>query len=501
MRILQNNIGTIFWSVLKANMDRKTKINYLYSTFYQVLAVVLPLVTTPYVSRVLNVETIGVYSFTGSIVSYFTLLASFSFQTYGQREIAYVRNDKKKISQLFFEIQLKKFILMIISYALFGIFLLKSREYEIMYLLQSLSIIAAFFDITYLLQGLEQFRLTVIRNTLVKLVGVVLTFALVKEPSDVYIYTIIQTGVTLLGNISMWVYLPKFVSIKHVNMGQLSHGIVELIQLFIPVLSVQLYYTIDKTMLGMVTNGMTENGYYEQAIKIIRLCQNMMGAMGAVLLSSIPRLLITSGKQEVKKTIDSSIGLNLFVAVPITAGLISIADIMVPWFFGSGYEKTAELICIFAPMAILSAISMVFGNGVLIPLKKQNCLTLATLGAACFNIVFNMLLIPQFGAIGAAVSSVGAEVVTLLIQGAFSKEYIKFISIIKNFMKYSIAATVMSVFLYFIKKFAEGRIKDFILTIMLVVVGAVIYFWVLVFQRENIATEIKNKIYNKFKYR
>ena len=136
---------------------------------------------------------------------------------------------------------------------------------------------------------------------------------------------------------------------------------------------------------------MVENGYYEQAIKIIRLCQNMMGAMGTVLLSSIPRMIVTSGKEAVKSTINHAIRLNLFIAAPITMGLIGIADVMVPWFFGSGYERSATLICIFAPMTLLSAISMIIGNGILLPLRRQNCLTIATLGAMIFNIVFNII--------------------------------------------------------------------------------------------------------------
>lgn len=106
-------------------MDQKTKINYIYSTVYQILSIILPLVTTPYISRVLSVDSIGVYSFTASIVSYFVLVASFSFQTYGQREAAYKKNDKEKLSSLFFEIQIKKLIFTLLAYGFFVLFLLK----------------------------------------------------------------------------------------------------------------------------------------------------------------------------------------------------------------------------------------------------------------------------------------------------------------------------------------------------------------------------------------
>lgn len=480
-------------------MDQKTKINYIYSTVYQILSIILPLVTTPYVSRVLSVDSIGVYSFTGSIVSYFVLFASFSFQTYGQREAAYKKNDKEKLSSLFFEIQIKKLIFTLLAYVSFMLFFIETSQYKTMYVIQSISIVSAFFDITYLFQGMEQFRLTVVRNTIVKLAGLLLILIFVKKPTDVYLYAIIQTVTVLLGNLSLWLYLPEFISFKYFKKEKISHGLVELFQLFVPVLSIQLYYTIDKTMLGITSNGMAENGYYEQAIKIIRLCQNMMGAMGAVLLSSIPRMIVTSGKEAVKSTINHAIRLNLFIAAPITMGLIGIADVMVPWFLGSGYERSATLICIFAPMTLLSAISMIIGNGILLPLRRQNCLTIATLGAMIFNIVFNIILIPQFGACGAAVASVGSEIVTLIIQGFFAKEYIDLNLIIKNAIKYLGVAAIMYAVISLIKILIQGQMGMFTLTLLLIISGIAVYFSILLFTKDDILSDIRKSFNGRFR--
>lgn len=466
-------------------MDRSVKINYIYSTFYQILSIILPLATTPYISRVLSVDSIGVYSFTGSIVSYFVLISSFSFQTYGQREVAYKKNDKEDISRLFFEVQIKKLLFTLVSYILFMFFWFSTNIYKEMYLIQSISIVASFFDITYLLQGLEKFKLTVMRNTVVKLVGFVLILTFVKKPTDIYMYTIIQTGTILLGNLSTWLYLPRFVSAKYFRLGKISNGLVELFQLFIPVLSIQLYYTIDKTMLGMNSNGMTENGYYEQAIKIIRLCQSMMGAMGGVLLSSVPRMLVNSGKSTVKETINQAIKLNLFIAAPITMGLIGIADVMVPWFLGTGYEKSVTLICLFAPMTILSAISMIIGNGILLPLRKQNCLTIATFGAMIFNVIFNVILIPQFGACGAAIASVGSEIVTLAIQCFFAKEYINLRLIAKNLFKYLGTSVIMYICIFVIKSLLKNYMGMFAITLVLIIVGIVVYFSIMFIMKDD----------------
>lgn len=466
-------------------MDRSIKINYIYSTFYQILSIILPLATTPYISRVLSVDNIGEYSFTGSIVSYFVLISSFSFQTYGQREVAYRKNDKEDISRLFLEVQIKKLLFTLVSYILFVFFWRSTGRYKEMYLIQSISIVASFFDITYLLQGLEQFKLTVIRNTVVKLFGFVLILTLVKKPTDIYMYTIIQTGTTLLGNLSLWLYLPRFVSVKYFRIGKISNDLIELFQLFIPVLSIQLYYTIDKTMLGMSSNGMAENGYYEQAIKIIRLCQSMMGAMGGVLLSSVPRMLVKADKNTVKDTINQAIRLNLFIAAPITMGLIGIADVMVPWFLGINYEKSVTLICLFAPMTILSAVSMIIGNGILLPLRRQNCLTMATFGAMIFNVIFNTILIPQFGASGAAVASVGSEIVTLTIQYFFAKDYVDLLFVVKNMLKYLGAALMMYICISVIKSLLRNYMGMFATTLVLIIVGIIVYFLIMIFIKDD----------------
>lgn len=187
--------------------------NYLYNLGYQILALVLPLITTPYLSRVLGAENIGIYSYTLSITTYFILFGSLGVSMYGQREIAYVQDDLKKRSCAFFEIFIMKCITLSISLGLFYLSFCLDGQYHLYYLILILEIIANIVDISWYFQGLEEFKKTVIRNSLVKLISVVCIFLFVKSSNDLSKYFVIYVLSTFLGNLSLWMYMPRYVKI------------------------------------------------------------------------------------------------------------------------------------------------------------------------------------------------------------------------------------------------------------------------------------------------
>ena len=186
------------------------KKNYLYNLIYQIIILILPIITTPYISRALGATNIGIYSFTVSIVTYFTLFGSLGVSLYGQREIAYVRDDKEKRKKLFLEIVLFRFITLAISMAVFFFTFALNNEYQIYYRILLLYLLAASFDISWFFQGLEDFKKTVTRNVVVRLLSVLCIFIFVKKPSDLAKYLLIYSLADLLGNLSLWFYLPKY---------------------------------------------------------------------------------------------------------------------------------------------------------------------------------------------------------------------------------------------------------------------------------------------------
>ena len=194
--------------------------NYIYNMVYQVLTLILPLITTPYLSRVLGAEGNGIYSYTYAIVTYFILFGSLGVALYGQREIAYAQEFPEKRKKIFIEIVIFRFITIIIATVFYFFLFVKGAEYQIYYQILMLELIAAAFDISWFFQGLEEFKKTVIRNVLVRLCSVTLVFLLVKTREDLAKFTLIYSLADLIGNLSLWLYLPKYfkgIKVENIN--------------------------------------------------------------------------------------------------------------------------------------------------------------------------------------------------------------------------------------------------------------------------------------------
>lgn len=400
-------------------MNEKVSIkkNYIYNVAYQVLNLLAPLVTTPYISRVLGVEGVGEYSYTSSVVTYFITLAILGSTPYAQREVSYLREDKEKYSILFWEIVVFRGITVLISCLLFSIVIILSEpEIRIIYMIQGLNIVAVAFDISWFFQGLEEFKKIVIRNVFIKILNILLIFILVKQETDIWKYVLIIAGLTVVGNIVIWGGIKRYinkVSIKSINIKQHLIGI---LQLFLPTIAVSIYRALDKTMIGLVTTTTTENGYYEQADKIIQMCIVVTTSLSTVMA---PRIALTLSKKDnamLKKYMYKTFDFLLLISLPMAMGIIVVSDMIVPWFFGSGYEKVGLIIKIFSPLMVVVTFSNAIGMQYLIQARKQKIYTISICTGAIVNFIINLVLIPRLYSIGAAVASVVAESAILIVQ-------------------------------------------------------------------------------------
>ena len=208
--------------------------NYIYNLLYQILVLILPLITTPYISRVLGAENIGIYSYTISIATYFVLFGSLGIALYGQREIAYNQKNKKKYSVIFREIVILRIIPMSISVLIFYFIFVNGNQYQIYYKILTLEIIGNCIDISWFFQGLEEFKKTVTRNIIIKLISVLCIFIFIKNQNDLYLYFLIYVFSTLIGNGSLWLYLPKFLGKVELKELNIFRHLKPTISLFIP---------------------------------------------------------------------------------------------------------------------------------------------------------------------------------------------------------------------------------------------------------------------------
>lgn len=429
---------------------KKIAENYIYNSLYQVLILVTPLITTPYVSRILGVTGIGIYNYTRSVATYFVLIGAVGTTLYGQREIAYVQNDPRKYSKLFWEITIFRFVTVslctIIYISCFG----SNPEYGIIYRALALEVFATAFDISWFFMGMENFRLTVIRNTIIKLIGTALIFICVKSSDDVLVYTLCLTLPILVGNISLWISLPKYLVKTKICVGDIFKRIGPIIILFLPQIATEIYTVLDKTMLGALASDIDEVGFYTQSEKIVKLVLTILTSLGTVMLPAMSFAFAQGKIKEIITSIQKAFNFVFLLGFALLFGLDAIAVNFVPIFFGPGYEPVVTLIIVISPIFIFIGMSNVIGRQYLLPTQKQTMFTMSVILGSIVNVLLNLLLIGKYNAIGASVATVVAEFSVTAIQCWFVKEQLPLKKIFISGLKYLLLGAIMGGIVYYV---------------------------------------------------
>ncbi len=463
-------------------MQKSVKINYFLNLGYQLLLIALPLITTPYVSRVLGDYAIGAYSFTQSIVTYFTLIGCIGLGLYGQREIAYCQNDFLKRTKLLYELILLKLISVSFSFIIYYITIQSMEKFQLLFYIQMIDIIANIFDINFFYQGMEDFSKIITRNIIVRFLSIAAVFMFVKSSDDLPLYVLIQSGSILLGNMSMWIALPKnLVKLQGVSLEIKKHLKPTLI-LFFPQIAVSVYTVLDRTMIELLTGNTREIGYYEQAQKIVKLALTIVTALGTVMLPRISCLFATEHTDEIKRYIYQSLQFVMIVGCPIMFGLSGIAPNLIPWFLGDQFFASIPLVAMTSPIVILIGISNVIGIQFLLPTRRQKAYTLSTLIGSGVNVVCNFIFIPSLLSLGATVASVLAECSVTAFQLYCVRDEIKLKTIIQGNLRYFIVSLIMFCFVYPLSIWWNPSI---IHTLVIITFGALFYFITLILMKDE----------------
>ena len=466
---------------------KNIKKNYVYNLTYQILLLIAPLITTPYLSRILGASGIGNVSFAESIVSYFTLFASLGIPTYGQREISYLQDEKEKRTTLFWETKSLQFITSCITLIIYIPFALLQNN-QVIFLILIFNLLSVMADVTWLFQGMEDFERIVLRNIIFKLISIVYIFTVVKTSSHVNRYVFGLSFFTFISNVALWFSLPKYV-------GKPSFRYIKtVISLFIPTIAIQIYTVLDKTMIGIITQNAAENGYYEQALKMSRIVLMVVTALGTVMIPRIGYHFSRGEAEKVNDYIYRGYQFVWFIGVPLCFGLIGVSSNFVPWFYGAGFEKVVPLLSILSFLILSIGINNVTGMQYLIPTKRQNLFTMTVLIGASVNFVMNIVLIYFFQSIGAAIASVAAETTIALVQLWFVREEYSIRKVFSLSRHYLIAGGVMLAGLEILGRNLNSSIFN---TVLMVICGAVIYFLILLIFRDSFFVDNLKNVTNK----
>ena len=450
--------------------------NATYNMIYQVVNILIPIIIVPYISRIVGSAGIGEYSYTNSYVQYFIIIGMLGISLYGNRQIAYLKNDNKKISKEFcniFTLQLICNGISLIVYLTIFVFLNKSNK--LLYLAQSINLLASAFDISWFFIGYEEMKTVVIRNTLVKVIGVIFIFIFVKNSNDIILYTLILSLSLLLGQLIMWISLSKIIIFSKPEISQIKKHLGPALILFLSQLAIQMYVLVDKTMLGIIRNA-SEVGYYENSQKTIKLALTLATSVGIVMLPRMSNLYYQKKKKEFRELMYKSFSFTNLISMPIFIGLVSIADGFSPWFYGPSFNGIQNLIKVGAIIIIPISISNVLGMQVLLPIGKEKQFTVSIFIGLIVNIVINIFTIRELGALGATISSVISEFSITLIQLYFLRGFVSVKNILKSLKNPLIGSIIMFFIVYPLSFYLNIGMFG---TIIEVLIGFLVYFIVI----------------------
>ena len=472
-------------------MENKVIKNYLYNLIYQLLIIIIPIITTPYISRVLGADRIGNYNYTNSIVQYFILFGCIGLNLYGQREIAYHQHEKDKRTKVFFELVFIRVVTLVISLILYFFVFFQDGNYKLLFMIQSIEIVASIFDVSWFFQGIEDFKKTVVRNIIVRLFLVLFMFTCVKTKSDIYIYVLGCSGSLLIGNISLWLYLPKFVNKVKFNELNILRHLKPCILLFVPQIATSLYTMLDKTMIGLLTDNNAEVAFYTQSQMIIKTVLTVITSLSTAMMPRMANLFQLNKQKEIRNSIYASLKFVLLLSLPFVFGIIGVSAGFVEWFFGEGFEKVCPNLIIISPIIVFIGLTQVIGNQFLLPVGRQREYSISVIFGSVINFILNMLLIPVFMSLGAAIATVAAEFGVFVVQIYYTRKDFEIGYILKNLAKYLIYSVIMGIIVLLVSFNLPHTIMA---TIIEMIIGILVYVMILIITKDDFLNNVLDYI-------
>lgn len=462
--------------------------NYLYNVSYQIFILIIPLITTPYLARVLGPKGVGINSYTNSIVQYFILFGSIGVNLYGNRQIAFVRDDKEKLTNTFYDIFVMRALTVVIASLAFIIFINFSKEYRVYYWAQFISLVAAAFDISWFFMGIENFAVTVLRNFIVKILTLVSIFVFVKTSNDLFGYILILSLSLLFGNLVLFPNLSKYINKFDFHKLHVFIHFWPSFLLFIPQIATQIYVVLNKTMLGSMAS-VQSAGYFDQSDKIVKIILAVVTATGTVMLPHVSSAFNKGKYSTIKKLLYESFSFVTSISVPLSFGLIAVSKKFVPLFFTDKFNSVIPIMMIESIVILLIAWSNAIGVQYLLPTKQNSSYTVSVIVGAIINLIANIPLILIFGAIGAAIATVLSEGAVTSYQLFIIRKQVCYKKIFSDFGKYILSGLIMFVI---VKILDEILSISWLSLLIEVLTGAFIYFIMLVLLKAKILLKVKS---------
>lgn len=476
-------------------MAQSVKVNYILNLINTGTQMLFPLITFPYVCRVIEADGIGQINFFQSIISYISLFTCLGIPMYAIREIARDRSDVVQMNRTAMEILLLHSMLTLVGYAIVAILCLTVPQIQVnipLFLILSLTIFFTAIGCEWFYQGIEDFKYITIRGLIIKTVSVVLLFIFVKSKTDLLYYGCYTVFGVLGGNIFNFFRLRKYIHRENIIFSELhiKRHIKPVLKVFSFSVVTSIYLQLNTVLLGFLKNALAV-GYFAAATKVMQMLLTMSACLGSVMMPRASHLIAENREDEFNRLIQKSYDFTLAIALPMTIGLIFCAPSLITALCGVKFEHSILPSQIIAPIILMVAISNVFGIQVLFPKGKINIVTLCCGIGAVADLILNLCLIPFFSYIGTSIAYLGAEVATTVSMYFIGRRYIPIIYFKKSHLTYALGCIVMAFALYGISLLQLPT-----LTILLLqgCCGVLAYFIILCICKDEMLVQILSKI-------
>ncbi len=428
------------------NNTVNAKRNYLYNVLCELVTTLIPLITTPYVTRMLDRDGMGSYNYVMTIASYFVLFAGFGIKAYGNRCIAASRDDKNARNRTFSSIFYLQLCLSLFVGALYACYVTAfGGEYRILFAVFGINLLSAAMDVTWLYYGMERFAPIALFTVGIKLGAAVCTFLFVRGHDDLWIYALIASLGVILVQVLLWGGVFSFVRFVRVPPAEIKKHFLPCAALLLPLLAPTLYRSMDKLMLEGIT-GKNAVGLYG-AVEQLQTCMlGFITSLGVVMLPRVSHLLARGNERDARAAVGKSMQFSVFLGCAFSFGIAAVSDIFVPYYYGSSFAESAVSTALLAPTILFISFAEVIRSQYIIPHKRDRIFVVSVCSGAIVNLLCNAVCIPLFyknteifmlsadaaGTLGAIPGTLLAELTVLLVQYLFLRKELPFAAYLRE---------------------------------------------------------------------
>ena len=464
--------------------------NYIYNVCYQILVLLAPIITAPYLARTLGANYLGISNYVVTIAGIFTTIGMLGIQNYSIREIAYLRHDLKKLERVFYELYATRVVLCVVTLLCYIPYIFFST-YPILMWIELMYVVAFFVDPCWFYIGMEDMGKAVARNFMAKVANVVGIFLLIKQEQDYIKYVFLLSMMTLLASLlaipHLWSYFD--IKIARVSLSHIIDHIKGSLKLFWPQIATTVYLSVDKIMLEHFVSS-SAVAYYDQAEKIVKIPLSFITVLNTVMMPRLANSFMEGNANRMEDDLSKTIRFSLLLAFPMMFGISGVISNLIPWYLGSEFLSVIQAVRVLSPIIVLCSMIGITGDQYLVAIRKTNIITISYCAAAISNIIIDFLFIPRYGIVGAAAGTIAAYGISLLIQLYAVLKKVKLHRDIVRALMYFFKSLPMYAVVTIMSYYMEARWTS---TTLIVVVGVLLYGLTLLFSRDDVI-----KIYLKY---